>query len=453
MKNILKAMTVGLVAATALTVSAAAADFSHCADSLNQMNLFKGGTSGYELDRAPTRAEAATMLVRLLGKEADAQQLTYSAPFTDLENWEKPYVQYLYDNGLTNGATATTFAPESKCDAQMYSTFLLRALGYSDAEGGDFTYAAAVDKATALGVADSTNCDTENFLRDNVVAMSYTALSVQPKDQAADSLLAKLVAGGAVDKAKAQATLDFFKNYSDYKAVSEAQADETKMAMTMTSDIVTKLDGADLMTATTKLDIKADMNLEDLNKSKMAMTGTMTAKMDSSLAGSTEDSETEQALQYYYTDGAYYMQIGDQKMKMPMDFSSVQQMINSANGAKQEPITLFRSLTKSGNTYTVEYQPEVMNSMIADVLKTMNMDSLVQGTSVKINTVKATVTVKDGKMSGMTMNMDIAIGAEGQSLNMTMNMKADITATGDSVKVVLPTDLDTYTDLSSLTEE
>lgn len=453
MRNILKAMTAGLIAATVLTVSAAAADFNHCADSLNQMNLFKGGTSGYELDRAPTRAEAATMLVRLLGKEAEAQQLTYSAPFADLADWEKPYVQYLYDNGLTKGATATTFNPESKCDAQMYSTFLLRALGYSDAENGDFTYADSIDKATTLGVADSTNCDTSNFLRDNVVAMSYTALSVEPKDQSADSLLAKLVADGAVDKTKAQATLDFFSNYSDYKAVAEAQANETKMAMSMTADIATKLGGADLMTANTKMDIKADMNLEDLNKSKMAMNGTMTAKMAPSLTESTEDAATEQTLQYYYTDGAYYMQIGDQKIKMPMDFSSVQEMINSANGAKEEPITLFRSLTKSGKTYTVEYQPEVMNSMIKDVLKTMNMDSLLDGTSVKVNTVKATVTVKDGKMSGMTMDMDMTIGAEGETLDMTMNMKADITATGDSVKVVLPTDLGTYTDISSVTEE
>lgn len=43
------------------------------------------------------------MLVRLLGKEAEAEKLTYTAPFTDLKGWEKPYVQYLYDNGLANG--------------------------------------------------------------------------------------------------------------------------------------------------------------------------------------------------------------------------------------------------------------------------------------------------------------------------------------------------------------
>ena len=58
------------------------------------------------------------------------KKLTYTAPFTDLKGWEKPYVQYLYDNGLANGMSATAYNPTGKCSAQMYTTFLLRALGY-----------------------------------------------------------------------------------------------------------------------------------------------------------------------------------------------------------------------------------------------------------------------------------------------------------------------------------
>ena len=140
------------------------------------------------------------MLVRLLGKESEAEKLTYTAPFTDLKGWEKPYVQYLYDNGLANGMSATAYNPTGKCSAQMYTTFLLRALGYSDAKG-DFTYAKALDFGEQVGLVDDINCSTKNFLRDNVVAMSLTALDTDVKGS--DSiLLDKLVADGAVDKTR-----------------------------------------------------------------------------------------------------------------------------------------------------------------------------------------------------------------------------------------------------------
>ena len=85
----------GAALTAALTVSAFAADFTECAEHLDNMGLFRGTEQGYELDRAPTRAEAAAMLVRLLGKEEEAGRLAYDAPFTDLQEWEKPYVQYL----------------------------------------------------------------------------------------------------------------------------------------------------------------------------------------------------------------------------------------------------------------------------------------------------------------------------------------------------------------------
>ncbi|MFR1151421.1 MAG: S-layer homology domain-containing protein [Butyricicoccus sp.] len=129
MKKMRIALASMLVAA-GITATAGAANFTNCADRLKDVGLFQGTNQGYQLDKAPTRAEASAMLVRLLGKEAEAEKLTYTAPFTDLKGWEKPYVQYLYDNGLANGMSATAYNPTGKCSAQMYTTFL-RALGYS----------------------------------------------------------------------------------------------------------------------------------------------------------------------------------------------------------------------------------------------------------------------------------------------------------------------------------
>ena len=214
MNKWLRAVCVGAAAAAMLTASAFAANYTNCADSLHEMGLFQGTQNGYDLDRTPTRAEAAVMLVRLLGKEAEAKTLTYTAPFTDLKGWEKPYVQYLYSNGLANGTNRTTFHPTGKCTAQMYAVFLLRALGYSDT--ADFSYANAIETAREQGIYDTGIINVQNFLRDDAAAASYTALSVSPKNSEG-TLLDQLVSENAITEADAKSYQNLFSTYAQYR--------------------------------------------------------------------------------------------------------------------------------------------------------------------------------------------------------------------------------------------
>lgn len=214
MNKWLRAVCVGAAAAAMLTASAFAANYTNCADSLHEMGLFQGTQNGYDLDRTPTRAEAAVMLVRLLGKEAEAKALTYTAPFTDLKGWEKPYVQYLYSNGLANGTNRTTFNPTGKCTAQMYAVFLLRALGYSDT--ADFSYANAIETAREQGIYDTGIINVQNFLRDDAAAASYTALSVSPKNSEG-TLLDQLVSENAITEADAKSYQNLFSTYAQYR--------------------------------------------------------------------------------------------------------------------------------------------------------------------------------------------------------------------------------------------
>ncbi len=214
MNKWLRAVCVGAAAAAMLTASAFAANYTNCADSLHEMGLFQGTQNGYDLDRTPTRAEAAVMLVRLLGKEAEAKALTYTAPFTDLKGWEKPYVQYLYSNGLANGTNRTTFHPTGKCTAQMYAVFLLRALGYSDT--ADFSYANAIETAREQGIYDTGIINVQNFLRDDAAAASYTALSVSPKNSEG-TLLDQLVSENAITEADAKSYQNLFSIYAQYR--------------------------------------------------------------------------------------------------------------------------------------------------------------------------------------------------------------------------------------------
>lgn len=218
----------GLLAAAALMGSAAAApfdettpppaqdsapvqtavDYTAAADALYALGLFQGkgvdaaGRPIYDLAAPCTRAEAAVMLVRLLGREEEAQTAP-GTPFTDLADWQKPAVNWLYRRGLASGASYDKFEPEARCTAQMYATFMLRALGYSD-QKGDFTYAGALAYAGQVGLIDLFSCDTADFRRDDAVQMSRMALLLPEKDGTGD-LLGTLTEAGVVEPAQADA--------------------------------------------------------------------------------------------------------------------------------------------------------------------------------------------------------------------------------------------------------
>lgn len=232
MRKLFRRCLAGVLAAAALTSTAFAADFTACADRLYEMQLFYGTDKGYDLDRVPSRAEASAMLVRLLGKEAEAQNGKYTSPFTDVPAWAKPYVGWLYQNKLTFGVGGNKFGSNDACDARMMSAFLLRTLGYAEANG-DFTYATALEFAETMGVADAVNQGTADFTRDEMVAMSYTALS-RPTKAGASSLLAELVREGAIDAQRAQDTLGLFAAYRTYETLMNASAAQARETETTT---------------------------------------------------------------------------------------------------------------------------------------------------------------------------------------------------------------------------
>lgn len=52
-----------------------AADNNVEADTLHSLGLFQGTNNGYELDQQVTRAQAAVIMVRLLGAENEAREI------------------------------------------------------------------------------------------------------------------------------------------------------------------------------------------------------------------------------------------------------------------------------------------------------------------------------------------------------------------------------------------
>lgn len=166
---------------------AASSEATEAADALHNLGLFNGtGTDAnsnpvYDLDRAPTREEAVTMLVRLLGKESEAKAGTWTTPFTDVQDWAKPYVGYAYANKLTSGTSATTFDGSSAMTATQYITLVLRALGYES--GTDFQWDKAWELSDKIGMTDGRdNTNSKDFLRGDVAIVSNNALYINKKN-------------------------------------------------------------------------------------------------------------------------------------------------------------------------------------------------------------------------------------------------------------------------------
>lgn len=187
----------------------ASAKYEAIAEELAAVGMFRGTANGYELDRAPTRAEATIMLVRLYGAEEETAA-AYAAgeiacPFSDVSAYASPYVAWLYAKGVVKGVTETSFGSQRACGLANYTAFLLRALGYQD--GVDFRYADALSFAEAHGLKTS-DIAGETFTRDNLVLMTCRGLGAKLKgeqDPHGKILSMKLLEEGRLDGQKAAA--------------------------------------------------------------------------------------------------------------------------------------------------------------------------------------------------------------------------------------------------------
>ena len=161
--------------------------FEKKAIKLCDLGLMKGtgiteyGRRLFDLDRTPTRAEAVTMLVRFLGKEKDASETPQKHPFSDVPQWADGYVSYAYTNGLTKGMSDTEFGSDMLCTPEMYLTFMLRVLGYSDVgDNADFSYENPWEFAQNKGITPRF-MNTSPFYRSEMVDMSYLTLTAKLK--------------------------------------------------------------------------------------------------------------------------------------------------------------------------------------------------------------------------------------------------------------------------------
>lgn len=215
-------LTMTMLLTLVLATSAYAVNLTEAenqASALKMLGLFKGvSDTDFDLNRTPTRTEALIMLIRLLGKEPEALNGNWSHPFSDVTSWADKYVGYAYEKGLTKGITATEFGKDN-ATSEMYLTFVLRALGYSDASG-DFVWSDSDTFAKSVGILPE-SVDTSNFMRADAVLVSWSALEAKLKEEnstGSRTLYENLMAVGVIK----------LEDYRSAKQVASGNKENTK---------------------------------------------------------------------------------------------------------------------------------------------------------------------------------------------------------------------------------
>ena len=141
-----------LVLALALVLGSIPAGFA--ADTQTAGEILKGygvlsGDANGNLNETQTidRATMYTVLIKLLGKDAEAKAYTVPSTFSDDDtNWAANYIAFAEKEGLTKGIGNGLFSPNGKVTLQQMATIMLRALGY------EADYNTAIEDATAQGL-------------------------------------------------------------------------------------------------------------------------------------------------------------------------------------------------------------------------------------------------------------------------------------------------------------
>ncbi len=250
-------VVVMLLSAVPMAAAVDIADTSEArADALYALGLFKGkstnadGSPNYALADTSNRIEAIIMLIRMLGEEERVPGWTMMAgsPFYDMEDhWGIDYAAYAAAMQYTTGTDYHTFSPKQQVKAIMYVTFILRALGYSDA-AGDFKYVEALAKAQEIGLITAKGkawLEANTMTRAEMVDLSYAALS-QTLNGSSQKMWEKLVAMGVFSAADAR---NYVESYAfDGKAGGPAPTPDddpisfrTERVSTSTGDIIVNI--------------------------------------------------------------------------------------------------------------------------------------------------------------------------------------------------------------------
>lgn len=200
MRNLKKVLAlvvaVAMIASMGLVASAASysdvasnASYADAVNLLSNLGIITGYDDGtFKPDNTVTRAEAATMIVRMLGLADEVEQ--GDTNFTDVaaDNWASGYINVAEANGIINGMGDGTFNPNGEVTYGQIVKMIVCALGYEPValaaggyNGGGYLYAGSAQvTGFTKGVAGTQNAAAS---RATVAKLIYNALEVELMDQ------------------------------------------------------------------------------------------------------------------------------------------------------------------------------------------------------------------------------------------------------------------------------
>ena len=141
---------------------------------LSALGVINGYTDGsFKPDATITRAQAAKMIYTIWnGGNDDASAFEWKSVFNDVYSghWAEGYINFCYTNGIINGTSATTFAPEESVTGTQLAKMLLICMGYQADKSG----------LEGTGYSQRTNAlATQNGLYTDVAASVSAAMPRQ----------------------------------------------------------------------------------------------------------------------------------------------------------------------------------------------------------------------------------------------------------------------------------
>ncbi len=221
----------------------------------------------------------------------------------------------------------------------MYCTFVLRALGYSDAANGDFTFAGAEAFAQDVGICDS-DLYSDTFLRDDAVAISYQALGTDMSGKDI-SLLESLIAAGAVSSEESKSILDEMAAYRSYTEASLTWADAEDVDMTVKTDIA--------------------FEMPDTNFNTSVISEIKVITRDGSIQMESISTGMGTTFSEWVKDGWLYLKSGTNMMKTPIDEETMLSLISGLNESSDLPpcklymIDAITAVIGNGTLYTLSF--------------------------------------------------------------------------------------------------
>ncbi|MCT4633646.1 MAG: S-layer homology domain-containing protein [Firmicutes bacterium] len=179
---------------------------------LNVLTILKGMDGDYNYMGELTRAQAATFIVRLMGKEdyvLSNKKKFIKTPFPDVkeDDWFAPYVGYCFTNDIIDGDTDGTYKPNDNVSEKAFTKMVLGVLDYE--YGKDYKWETvfpfAFEKKLVTDISYAVkDSDNYNFYRKDAINLLYDSLLTLVNGEEMN-LVEKLVDDKVISNSKVKA--------------------------------------------------------------------------------------------------------------------------------------------------------------------------------------------------------------------------------------------------------